>query len=464
MNPRFEMPENLYFGGGGNTYLTPLALVFLVCGVLLICALPRKYVIVPLVVAGLLLPIPVTVVVGGFHFNAIRVLLLAGWLRIVARREVRFGRINSLDKIVLGWALCGSVMFCLLWGWAAVSNRLGLLYTTLGTYFLLRVLIRDKADVLRMVKTLAVVFAVLAPLLFREHLTGRNAFSILGAPELAQVRNGEIRSEGPFLHPVISGTLGAMMLPTFIALWWQGGRNRLIAVIGALSSVVMTVVSSSSTPLMTFAAGLLGLLLWPARRSLRWLRWGGVIALVGLQFLMKAPVWFLIAKVGGATGGSGWHRATLIDTFIRHFGEWWLYGTRNNADWGYYMWDVDNAFVNSGLQGGLVTFMLFIGLFVYGFRLVSKARRKAEKSPRDARLIWAMGCALFANTVGFFGIFYFDQSILAWYGLLAMISATGAFVVNPRPEQLIETASTAERRVAHPTESVIPAPEFLLQP
>jgi len=187
-------------------------------------------------------------------------------------------------------------------------------------------------------------------------------------------------------------------------------------------------------------------------------------ALVGLQFLMKAPVWFLIAKVGGATGGSGWHRATLIDTFIRHFGEWWLYGTRNNADWGYYMWDVDNAFVNSGLQGGLVTFVLFIGLFVYGFRLVSRARRKTEKSPKDARLVWAMGCALFANAVGFFGIFYFDQSILAWYGLLAMISATGTFVVNPRPEPLLETASTADRSLAYPTESVIPAPEFLLQP
>jgi len=463
MNSRFEMPDNLYFGGGGDTFITPLALVILVCAVVLIVVVPRKYVVVPLVVAGLLIPISVTIVVGGFHFGAIRVLLLAGWFRIMVRREVHFGRINSLDKALLGWALYGAAMFCLLWGWPAVSNRMGFLYTTLGSYFLMRCLIRDKADVLRMVKTLAIVLAFLAPLLLREHLTTRNALAVLGAPELSSVRNGEVRAEGPFLHPVIGGTLSAMMLPVFIALWWQGTANRRIAVLGGLASLIITVASSSSTPMMTLAAGLLGMLLWSARRRMKWLRWGAVTALVGLHLVMNAPVWYLIAKVGRATGGSGWHRAELIDTFIRHFGEWWLYGTRNNADWGYYMWDVDNAFVSSGLQGGLVTFILFIALFVYGFKRIGRARRKAERSPKDARLIWAIGCALFANAVAFFGIFYFDQSILAWYALLATISATGTFVVDPGARQLPEAASPGDSGVSHSAESEISVPELSLQ-
>jgi len=460
VNPRYEMPDKLYFGGGGDTFGTPLAVPILIIGMLLVFAVPRRYVIVPLLVAGLLIPVPVTLVVGGFHFNAFRLLLLAGWLRVLLRRETRFGRVIQLDKILVAWAISGAVMFCVLWGWGAISNRLGFLYTTLGSYFLMRCVIRDKGDVLRLVKTLAIFLVALTPFLIWEHVTAHNALSVLGAQEASAIRNGDVRAQGPFLHPIICGTLGAMLLPIFIGLWWQGGRDRLVGAVGVVSSLAITIVSASSTPVMTLAAGLAGILLWPARRHLRWLRWGSVITLIGLHFLMKAPVWYLIARVGAATGGSGWHRATLIDNFFAHFGEWWLCGTRNNADWGYYMWDVDNAFVNNGLQGGLVTFLLFIALFVYGFKLLGRARRKSERSPHDARLIWAIGCALFANATAFFGIFYFDQSILAWYGLLVMIPAAGTLATNSKFERLSEVASARGLDLRSPLHEENPAPAF----
>ncbi len=62
----------------------------------------------------------------------------------------------------------------------------------------------------------------------------------------------------------------------------------------------------------------------------------------------------------GCMGGSGYHRAMLIDNFIHHFSEWCLFGTRNNADWGFDMWDVDNAFVAAGIGGGFIAFVAFI--------------------------------------------------------------------------------------------------------
>jgi hypothetical protein len=43
---------------------------------------------------------------------------------------------------------------------------------------------------------------------------------------------------------------------------------------------------------------------------------------------------------------------------------------------------------------------------------------------------------LFANLAAFFGIFYFDQSILAWYTLLAMASVTTGFVSQKKPAEL----------------------------
>ena len=431
MNSKFgyDMPDNYYFGGGGDTAITPVALIVLLLAVLLILWVPRRLVIVPIQIAGLLLPFQATVVVLGLHFPALRLMLLAGWLRFVARRDIRVTQLNSLDKAFLFYAFCNAITFCLLWGTlGAVTNRLGFLWTTLGTYFLVRYLIRDKADVIRVIRVLAITIAMIAPAMLAEHFTQNNLFSILGAPPISAIRDGAIRAEGPFRHPIIAGTVGAMLMPLFIGLWWQGRQHRKILAIGCASSVAMAIASASSTPLMTCAAGIFALMLWRYRTRLRVFRWGFVMLILGLHLIMKAPVWMLIARTGGAIGGSGYHRAMLIDNFINHFGEWWLIGTRNNAAWGYDMWDVDNAFVAAGVGGGLITFIAFIAMLVYGYKQIAKSRRLARRSGKDERLIWAIGASLFANTVGFFGIVYFDQSVLVWYSLLAMISATALFV------------------------------------
>lgn len=428
------MPTDYYYGSAGETFITPLAIGILLVTAVLILVLPRRYAIVPLLFAALLLPQKQDIIAFGFHFSAFRILLLTGWIRCLIRQEFLTSRLNSLDKAVLLWAASNAVTFSLLWGQlSAVSNRFGFLYTTLGGYFLFRIWIRNQADVVRVIKTLAVVVIIVAPFMMVEHLTRQNGFALLGAPQLSGLREGSVRAEGPFEHPIIAGTFGAMLLPLFVGLWQQGKRNRLIVGLAIIGSSVMMVASASSTPLMTYAAGVVGLWLWQARKRMWLLRWGTVMTLITLQLVMKAPVWFLIAHVGGATGGSGFHRAALIDNFVRHFGEWWLIGTRNNADWGYYMWDVDNAYVAAGVEGGLITFITFIAVLTCAFKKIGAARKLAERSRKEAHLIWAIGSSVFANAVAFFGIFYFDQSILAWYTLLAMASVTTAFVVQKQP-------------------------------
>jgi hypothetical protein len=427
----YDMPSNYYFGGGGDTSVTLLALVVLLVATALIIGVRRRFLIVVLLVTGLLLPLQTNVVIAGLHFPALRLLLGTAWLRLVLRREIHPPRMNSIDKAFLVWALGSATFFCILWGTlGAVTNRLGFLWTTLGSYFLVRFLIRNKADVFRVIRVLAVTIAIIAPALLIEHFTQHNLFRILGAPPLSAIRDGAVRAEGPFRHPIIAGTIGASLLPLFVGLWWQAKRHRTVMAIGTAASVAMAISSASSTPLITCAAGIGALLLWPHRARLRILRWGAAMGIVGLHLVMKAPVWMLIARAGGAIGGSGYHRAMLIDNFIRHFGEWWLLGTRNNANWGYDMWDVDNAFVAAGVGGGLIALIAFIAVFVYAYKLVGKSRKLLRASRKDDRLIWALGASLFANTVGFFGIVYFDQSILVWYSLLAMISATPAFLAD----------------------------------
>ena len=422
-NYTHDLPENFFFGGGGETFIPPLAIAILILATILIMALPRKYATIPFLLAGLFIPQNVIIVIIGLHFNASRLLLLAGLTRLIIRGDRYSDNLNSLDKAIIYSLLIESIAYVLLWRQVgAFVNRSGHLFSILGTYIFLRSLIRSKEDVVLVIKVLAVVVVLIAPLVWQEHNTGRNPFSLLGVPEFSALRDDRIRASGPFAHPSISGTFGAVLIPLFIGLWWFRPRAWFVSAVGIVSSTVIVISSSSSTPVMTFPAGILALSLWPLRKNMRMVRRGIVALLVCLQLVMKAPIWFLVDRVSGLIGGSGWHRAMLIDNFVRHFFDWCLIGTQDYPNWGWSMWDVDNAFVGAGLMGGLPGFILFLAIFVYGYRMIGEARTAVEESPEDARFIWAIGSALFANNIAFFGIVYFDQSVIAWYALLVMIS------------------------------------------
>lgn len=428
-NFTYDLPKNYYFGGGGDTFAPLPAVVILGVAGVLILVLPRRFAIIPFLIAAMVVPMSVTIVIATLHFDSVRLLVVLGLVRLLIRGDACPGRLTLFDRAVFYSAICNAIMYSLLWReLGAIVNRFGFLLTVLGTYFLLRSLVRDEADVLRMIKAFAFTFILIAPFMWREAMTDHDPFSFLGSPELSEIRNGRIRAHGPFGHAIIAGTLGAVWLPLFVGLWWYERRSRWIAATGAVASTVMMFASASSTPVMTYPAAILGLAMWPARKHMQAVRRGIVALLIVLQLCMKSPVWFVIDRVSGFLGGSGWHRAMLIDGFVWHFFEWCLIGTRDNGSWGWSMWDIDNGYVGAAFSGGLLNFMMFIAVMVHGYRIVGVARRSAERSHRDAHFIWAIGAALFANTVAFFGIVYFDQGIVAWYALLAIIALVPKFV------------------------------------
>lgn len=453
------LEQNYYFGGGtADTFLTPAGMVILVLACLFILFLRRKYVIAPFLVASLFIPVGQVIVVAGAHLMIYRVLVLVlccriFWGKLIARQDPFSLRMNPLDKVFLAWALCNAIFYTVLWhDVGAFFNRLGFLYTALGVYFALRYVIRDREDLIRTIKALALAAVPIAVAMYIEHQTGNNVVSTVfgGVRTQAVMRGSSIRAQGPFQHSIVAGTFGAMLLPLFIGLWKEGRKHRLIAALGILSSGAITIASASSTPMMTLLTGIAAWALWPFRKKMRILRWGFVITLICLQFVMKAPVWFLIARMSSLTGGTGWHRAELIDQFIRHFGEWWLIGTQNNANWGLDMWDSINAFVNAGVEGGLVTFVFFVSIFVYAYKRLGIARRLAENDPPDEHLMWALGCCLFSNTVAFFGITYFDQSVIVWYALLVMISVGTTCIIQKEESESEASYALASGSVAVP--------------
>jgi hypothetical protein len=171
------------------------------------------------------------------------------------------------------------------------------------------------------------------------------------------------------------------------------------------------------------------------------------IVLIALHLTMAAPVWFLIARIDLTGGSSGYHRAELVDQFIRHFSEWWLVGTHDSASWGWDMWDQQNQYVNIGETGGLAALVLFVTAICRQFAAIGTAR-KVVQGAKQEWLYWFLGAALFSHVVAFFGANYFDQSKVSWFMLLAMISAATASVSAPGPVQPASNSPESEARLA----------------
>ena len=444
-------PQNLRFGGGvSETVLNPVVLAAILVAGLLLCFWPRRRAIVPFLLASILIPMDQVLLIGSLHFPMLRLLVLFGFVRMLkdrlsSRTRILTGGINKIDIAVILLAVFIAVNAILLFQEsAAVVNQFGILYTVFGVYFLLRFLIRDEDDAVRAIQTLAWVAAVIAVIMMYEFTTGHNPYALLGGARISQyaslaVRENRFRAQGPFAHSILAGTFGAILVPLFIALWWKGRQYRKIAVIGVISATVMTVTCNSSTPILAYAAGVLALCLWPARKWMRAIRWGVVLLLIALHIVMKGPVWSLIEKIDISGGSSSYHRYMLVDQCIRHFGDWWLLGVKDTSVWGWDMWDTANQYVSTADYSGLLPFALFVAVLVYGFKYVGRARRSAGTDKRRALFVWAIGSALFANVVAFFGISYFDQTMVAWYALLATISA----VIEIRSKQELNPVPTA---------------------
>jgi hypothetical protein len=432
------------FGGGGGTELAPLAVLLVLSAILLILLLPRKYIIVPLFFCTFFIPLSQQLVIFGLHFMMFRIVIIFAWLRLIVTDYSSFStfRLNVIDRVVIVWAVSNAVTFILLWGeWGAVVQRVGFLYNTFGLYFLFRLLCHTEEAMDLTVKVFATVCSVLAVCMLYEQFAGRNLFFVFGGvPQFSYLCEGRLRAQGAFAHPLLGGTFGATLFPLFIGLWWQG-KSRLTAALGVVSATIVTICSMSSTPIMAYAVGVVGFCLWPFRNGMRLIRWAVVLVLVGLHLVMKAPVWALIARIDFTGASSGYHRYQLVDQTITRFSEWWLWGTRSNGSWGWDLWDTSNMFVETALQGGLVTFVLFLAVIVYCFKQLGKARTLPDSDLDSQKWFWALGVALFSNVVAFLGVSYYDQTIVAWYVLLALIStATGAACAKPSAGPIVQHA------------------------
>jgi len=432
--------------------MNALAITFLMINAALLLFLPRKRAPLPLLVGACYMTLGPAVEFGPFTFTVIRLLVVAGFVRIIAKGERLEGGMNALDWLMVVWA-----------AWALISSvfhpsgalilRLGLVYNACGIYFLLRVFCRSLDDAVRLCRITVILLVPVAVEMLYATLTLHNFFSVLGGvPETTIIRAGTIRAQGPFSHPILAGTIGAVCLPFAIALWRQHRKEAIIG-IGACS--VMIFASGSSGPMLSAMAAIAALFMWRYRNQMRFVPLLLVVGYIALDLVMKAPAYYIIAHIDMIGASTGWHRARLIQSAIEHLPEWWLSGADYTRHWmpSGVPWspdhsDITNYYLKMGIWGGLPLMLLFIAILIKGFSFVGQALRQLTDQPMTSRfMLWALGASLFAHAVTLTSISYFDQSFLFIYLTLAAIGSSWSFGT-------IHAAAANERPSIAPTEQL----------
>lgn len=396
-------------------------LAFLVFNSAALLVLPRRWAPLPLLIGASYVPIVQVLQLGPAHLSVTRVLIAIGFVRVMLRREWIAGRFNGLDWLILTWAswmLASSYLHAD--QGSALVYRLGLVFNSAGIYFLLRIFCTSVKDVVTLLRITAIVLVPLAVEMLYEKIARQNFFyGAVGFPITPEIRNGTIRSQGPFAHSILAGTVAATMLPLITALW---NKHRMEAIMGMSASIVMTFACGSSGPLLSCIAGVFALAMWPHRSKTRPLLWMMIMGYLVLDLVMSAPAYYLMARIDLVGGSGGWHRARLIESSIEHLGEWWLGGTDytrhwmpSGVSWSLEHTDITNHYIKMGVIGGVPLMMLFIVVLAKGFYFVGRATQVLPTSRRvmhDQFTCWAIGSSLFAHAVTFMSVTYFDQSFV----------------------------------------------------
>jgi hypothetical protein len=446
-------PENLRYGGTVAAAHPIYILAMLLAG-LLILFLRREKVIYPLIIVGMIIPYGQAITVFGAHFQMLRFLILFGWTRMLWNKlrktgvENRSHGLHPIDKAFIALIAVFLINTIILTPkGAAAFNAVGEAYTSIGIYFLLRFLVRDEEDILRSVKALLLVSVAAAVVMILEQTNHINVFGYLGGESLhSAIREGRIRSQAFFGHSIIAGCYGATLLPLCVWLWSKGRTFRLYILVGVVASLIMVFTSASSTPIMAMGGAVLAFGFWPLRRKMRWVRRGIIAALILLHVVMHGPVWSLIEHIDIVGGNSGYHRYQLIDQCIRHFWDWWLFGTLANSSWGWDMWDTANVFVGTAEGSGLLGLILFVALFSRSFRAIGNARAAFETDGAKQFDLWTVGCVVFTQLMIFVGVDYFDQTRMLWYLIPCIVIAmTGEYGLVPARVSLSQVASKSAK-------------------
>jgi hypothetical protein len=407
----------------------------------------RRWALLGIMAGVLYLTEGVQIEVFGVNLFSVRFLEVAGFIRVMLRREFSFSNLNEIDRALLLLYVYSTVVF-LLRSTENQANRIGVALDAILCYFAFRGLIGGTDDFGWFLRAFVILLAPYVALVSVEGLTAHNPFVIVGAPGWApDFRAGRPRCIGSFRHPDLLGTLGASFLPLYIGLAFAKA-DRMRALVGTGLCLGIVWFTNSGGPVAAAAIGVVGWVLWRVRTRMSLVRRSIVGLIVSLALVMKAPVWYLIDRVSSITGGSGWHRSYLMDVAFRNLDRWWLAGMPISETKHWFAFslaatggaDITNQFISFGLNAGIGAVALFILLLIRSFRSIGKAlavlRSDSPESSEKEFLLWGLGVTLSVHVVNWLGVTYFDQSYAMWFLQLATIANCSQEAAGPVGEDM----------------------------
>jgi len=403
-------------------------------------ALPRRFAFAPLFVGACALPNEPVIEVG-VSLTVTKLLILAGLLRAARERSFVWSTQNPLDVLFAVWSV-----WAILSGFAhnprdrnPITERLSLVYDIGGTYMYARAFLKNQVDFLRFSKCVAVMMIFLASIMAVEKATQRNIPWTIATGSLVEAtsRKGSVRAAGPFMHPILAGTIGASSIALLVPLF---RRNRNLALVGLVACAIVVFCAASSGPFLTLFAALGALALWRWRRKMRLIKVAAALGIISMAFIMNAPIWYLIARIDIAGGSTGYHRAELITGAINHLDRWWLIGTDYTRDWvpaggGFTEDEVDmtNYYLRIGVTGGLFLMLTFIAILLKAFKLLGRKMQVLRMANDPAEmLLWGAGSFLFAHCVTFISVSYYDQSVVFVFLIIGAVPGLCAASIGRR--------------------------------
>lgn len=385
-------------------------------------ALPRRWAFLPLLIAACHSPyIP--------FWNGMtvcRLVLLVGLIRAGSKGWLAWSPRNRLDLMVgffAGIALLSTVGHT--WEpYNPLTVRLRLVLDVVGTYLYMRAYLANRDSLELFSRGLVMVLIPFAFLVLAERQSGINPYVLIGAVNAVSLeRDGKARAQGPFGTPILTGTCAAVSIPLLIPLW-RTRRRLAIAGLGAGLVVVYSTVSSG--PIGTTLIGLAAVALWKWRQHLKPILFATCVCLLVMACIKTRPIWYLMALMDLVGGSTGWHRAYLIDMAVQHLGEWWVCGSDYTRHWMPYgleavpeHCDLTNYYIHLGVLGGLPLMCALLIIQWKSFRMIGREMsRLADSDNRDEFWLWCLGSALFAHSITFLSISYFDQIYVFFWGLI----------------------------------------------
>lgn len=422
----------------GTNIVHPFALAFFALASIWTFLAPRRYVIWALLFIACFISPAQRFAFLSIDFHFARALAFLILFRILLLGDLRGVQLRTIDYLIFSGACVVILCSGLRQGGAHLLPELGRVMDGVAIYLIGRAYVRS-CDDLRSVLLGAAIAAVPVMIGFViEKTTSRNYFSIFGGvPEITVIRDGKLRAQGAFTHPIIAGVFWAAFTPLFLAVLLAKGRklfDAFVGWVGTISSILILFMTASSTPIAGLLIGIVGWCTFPYRVHLRAIRWTILVVAVFLHLISERGLHAVIfTKISFISASTGYHRFMLIEGAKDNFLDWALMGNRG-AFYNRSFRDITNDYVLTALSGGAVALILKIAAIVVAFIAIGRAMR-AAKNRTDLLLLYGLGVSLLTVTISMTAVSMFHQGVLSFFMTIGMAASLGdpSWLNKPSP-------------------------------